>query len=114
MYYSFKDLPKEYKIKGQRLYAFDYATNNTEKSNALKAEPYMCEFGSWSRDKVTSTDYCYKVKNNGDKGTSSVKAGSRHYALTNEEAVEGYNELVMDTVGFLLRMSKVYEQDIIK
>ena len=113
MFYSFRELPSEYKVKGQRLYAFDYATNNTEKSNALKAKPYKCEFNGWGDGGITTSDYCYKVKNNGERGKISVQAGSRHYALSHEEAVEGYNKLVMDTVGFLLRMAKVYESDVI-
>ena len=114
MYYSFKNLPKEYKRNGVRLWAFDYATNNTEKSNALKAKPYECEFGGWRDDKITETNQCYKVNRDGNRGKQHVQTGSRHYALTKEEAIEGYNELVMETVGFLLRMAKVYEADIIK
>lgn len=114
MYWSFKYLPKEYKTNGARLWAFDYATNNTEKSKALKAKPYVCELSaSWrgEDEELTSTDNCYKVKNNGDRGNTRVSCGSRHYASTKEDATKGYNELVDEVVGFLIRMAKVYEQD---
>jgi len=111
MYWSFKDLPKEYKIKGTRLWAFDYANDNSEKSKALKAEPYQCEFVTWYDSEVKSSDNCYKVKNNGECGKQSVSCGARHYALTKEEATDGYNKFVDEVVGFLIRMAKVYEQD---
>jgi len=114
MYWNFKDLPKEYKTNGSRLWAFDYANANSEKTKSLKAQPYVCEISAPWRDKdelLTSSDNCYKVKNNGKRGAQRVSCSSRHYALTKEDAIKGYNELVDDVVGFLIRMAKVYESD---
>lgn len=112
MYYNFKDLPKEYKNTEVELWAFDYATNNTEKSMGLKAKPYKCKFKTWSSGEVKAGDDCCKVKNNGEIASSGrVRADSRRYALTEQEAIDGYNELVDELVGFLVRMAKVYESD---
>ena len=109
MYWSFDELPDEYKKVGIRLWAFDYATNNTEKSKGLNAKPYMCEFGPYVND--TRWAECFKVNGNGKRGKQSVKCNSRHYALTENEAIEGYNDLVDEVIGFLIRMAKVYEKD---
>lgn len=114
MYYSFDNLPKEYKVNGQRLWAFDFANSDSEKTKSLRAEPYLCEFGGWGDDKTTSTNYCYKVKKNNKRSSSSVRSGSRHYALTEKEATEGYNGMIMETIEFLLRLAKLQERHFIK
>ena len=96
-------------IEGDTCWAFAYSTTNTEKSMAIKAEPYFCEF-------VRPTRGYHRLElariSNGKTLTSGrVRPYSRMYADTYEEAVEAYNELVQEQIDMLNRLIESHEAD---
>lgn len=105
MYYNHRNLPSN--LKSKELWAFDYATNGTEKSMGLKAKPYKCVIKQeYGRDYVYALD-----KNDKPLKSKSVQTSSRHYAETYEEAIEGYNKLVDKQIDFLIMMAKKHNDD---
>jgi len=78
--------------------AYEYKTNNTEKSMKLKAYPYRCVIAMNS----SNYGYCIKLNKNGKPLKSGkIDIWSRKYADTKEEAILEYNKLIDNQINFL-------------
>lgn len=91
------------------LWAYAYSTNNSEKSMALKKEPVLGQIKGEGYYRMF-----HEYKRDGQLKKSSVKAHSRRYADTEQEAIEGYNKLVNNQIQKLEELIAEYTKDIIR
>ena len=84
----------------QLVWACGYSTNSTEKSMAFRKKPILGIVIFPYNSRKDKGEF-YEVNKKGEVKTKCVNIRSRHYANTEEESIEIYNNLVLKQISIL-------------